>query len=229
MERIGKWLRQNWQIALAVGGVGAVGWLVTRKSSTPRSDLLPCDVPHERGERGIEMVPSLSRSDAMELIAAEARRQRVPPEWAFSSADQETGIRSGLVADLDWPWRPGNHDLILEEYPTNPYRNCQGIWVTYGLFGLLSRGALKRVDPDAHPSVLLDPQINTRLGVSAVARVFRCSGGDYIVARDMYTGCTKCDGSPVLGRDGRPKCSAGNYANREANSRRIASRWGIAV
>lgn len=141
-----------------------------------------------------------------ELVAAYADRFGAPVTWSLAFADRESHFNPEARGDFDWPHRECRagagcyaHDVLENPiYAENPYRDERDIWISYGVFQLLSPYQLahaieaRLLPPDASPEELLDLDVNLTLGVQNVLALYRETDGDFIEARLRAAGCHDC-------------------------------------
>lgn len=130
-----------------------------------------------------------------EVLEREARAQGVPIPWVMAWVDVESGFKDALAGDRWWPFTPKFDRYVLQNpiYAQNPFRHERALWVSYGLFQLLSPHWLHRVDPNASPEILANLETNARLGVGMLADLRACTGGDFVWARLIAKGCASCN------------------------------------
>lgn len=141
-----------------------------------------------------------SQSDRIvDLIRAAADKAGCPRRWALAFAWCESRLTITMQGDLDWHTRQGGalyrrHVLMSERLAHNPARDDAGAWHSYGLFQLM---ACYHVEPNEHPTKLIDPLINAERGCKAIARLYQRTKGDPVSARLAYVGCgyrgERCD------------------------------------
>ena len=146
--------------------------------------------------------PALPVDQVKALIKSEAKKQGVDPRLALTFAELESNFRSNVVGERDWPflrdstgqtkWQRFVRDN--PRYSANPFRGRQGLWVSYGLFQLLSAFELWRHDPNGDPRDLAVPEINVRLGVAKIKRLQERFGNDPLKIRLSYVGCGETGG-----------------------------------
>jgi hypothetical protein len=173
------------QIGIGVGTLALV-LLLTRKSRA-RTITTPSDLPTDQIKA---------------IIKAEAGAQGVNPKLALLFADLESRFNPDAVGDRDWPFRSDNWQRFVRDnprYAANPFRTDRDLWVSYGLFQLLSPFELWRENPNADPSTLLDVRTNARLGVAKIRRLQERFGVDPLKIRIAYVcGSLKCSRDKML-------------------------------
>ena len=163
------------------------------------------------------------RSEIAELLSAEADRQGVDVRWVMAWAQKESNFHEDAEGDLNWPFRSGGRlyrENVLDNraYDANPFRSDQAAWHSYGLFQLLSPHWLSKAESTglvaagSHPSVLLDPHVNAKLGVGMLKALYERTGGDFIAARMIAAGCHGCATAPLIA----------------ARARLVMRQWGLA-
>jgi len=121
------------------------------------------------------------KSGIEKAIIDEANRQGVDPKVALAFAAAESNFQPGLVGDASWPFSGdiSNHERHVLNNPvfdSSPYRTSPGLWVSYGIYQLLSPYQLQKYDANADPRVLLDPEINIRIGISVIKNLLKKYG-----------------------------------------------------
>lgn len=152
------------------------------------------------------------RQRMIALVRRVARELGVPAAVALAFADVESGFNPAVQGDLNWPEKKPELFQKLVVDKGNPYAGDKSLWHSYGLFQLL---APYHVLAGEHPHVLLDPEVNARRGVMALARLLKTTGGDPIAARLAYIGC---------GVDGS-RCAASVRDAAFARFRPVYARW----
>jgi hypothetical protein len=146
---------------------------------------------------------SIPVAAAKEQIKAEALKQGVDPRIALTFADLESRFQSGAVGDRTWPFRGDKWERFVRDnprYSANQFRNQRDLWVSYGLFQLLSPFELWREEPNADPRILALPEVNARLGVAKIKRLQDEFGKDPLKIRIKYVcgSIRSCDPGKVL-------------------------------
>lgn len=140
--------------------------------------------------------PIIPKGEIQNLIVREAERQGVEPRIALTFVDLESRFTPSAVGDADWPHRvrkngQTNHEKWVLNNPVfdnNPWRSDPDVWVSYGLFQLLSPHHLSKHNPNAHPAELLDPKTNAKIGIGIIKRMVNKYGEDWVKVRLGYGG-----------------------------------------
>lgn len=205
MDQLPPFLRNERALAGSALGLGALSALLFRGFGAPGSPPVMRTGPEE--------------SEA--LIRSEANEAGIDPRQALLWADLESGLHSSAVGDSDWPFREGGgtwRRFVVDnaKYEGNPFTRYQSIWVSYGLFQLLSPFWLWRVDPMEDPRILLDAELNARLGTSVLMKqLLSRHEGDLYLAR-LSAGC----GAPE-------RCSLEKRRQSAIRLARRAPKWGL--
>lgn len=158
-----------WAFLGGVGAVTALALLTRRPKAPPPPPVQP-------------------RSEIEKIIIDEANRQGVDPRIALLFADLESGLKPATTGDHDWPYREQNGVTMYERfvlqndtYNNNPWRDDPSVWISYGLFQLLSPHYLYFYDRNAHPAKLLDPQINSKIAIKRIKNQIEKFGANDLV------------------------------------------------
>jgi hypothetical protein len=178
-----------------------------------------------RGKVGWGPLPPVTPVGEMQrIIVAEAERQGVEPRVALLFADLESGLDPMTTGDTDWPYRESggktNYErYVLEnsKYNGSPFREDPSVWISYGLFQLLSPHYLFLYDKGAHPSELLIPEVNAKIGVGVIRNKISKYGQDLVKVRLAYGGSCLIPG----------RCSYSTVERIVSRLAARASRWGL--
>lgn len=117
------------------------------------------------------------------IIRAAAQKHGVPEPVALATAFIESNFQADEEGDPKWHENAERFERVVPL--DHPYKWERAAWHSYGLFQLL---APYFVGVEEHPSVLLDPRINSDRGARYLAKLLKKHGEDIDAVRLAYVG-----------------------------------------